>query len=74
MVVDASAAIVAVHQSHDYGHVAGGQDEAHFGAEAEANFALTGGSRTIFTIHDASHRLTAGGAVQTQSRFRISCA
>jgi hypothetical protein len=64
MVVDASAAVVAVHQSHDYGHVPGGQDEAHFGEEAEANFALTGGSRTIFTIHDASHRLTANGSVR----------
>ena len=64
VVVDASAAVVAVHQHHDYAHVVGGQDEAHFGDEAEANYALTGGSSTIYTINDASHRLTASLAVK----------
>ncbi len=64
VVVDASAAVVAVHQSHDYRHVAGGQDEAHFGIEAEQNYALTGGSSTIYTIHDASHRLTGDRSVR----------
>jgi hypothetical protein len=64
VVLDASAVVVAVHQTHDYGHMLGGQDEAHFGEEAEANFALTGGSKTIYTIHDASHRLTAKGEVR----------
>lgn len=59
IVVDASRAVVAVHQRHDYGHVRGGLDEAHFGVEAERNLDLAGGKRHLYTIHDASHRLTA---------------
>ena len=59
IVVDASRAVVAVHQRHDYGHVRGGLDEAHFGVEAERNLELAGGKRHLYTIHDASHRLTA---------------
>jgi len=57
MVVDASRAVVAVHEAHDYNHVAGGQDGAHFGAEAERNLDLAGGKRRLFTIYDSSHRL-----------------
>ncbi len=64
VVVDASAAVVAVHQTHDYGHVPGGHDGAHLGEEALANYALTGGGKTMYTIHDASHRLTARGSVR----------
>ena len=59
IVVDASRAVVAVHQHHDYEHVPGGLDEAHFGVEAERNLELAGGKRHLYTIHDASHRLTA---------------
>jgi hypothetical protein len=58
-VLDASRAVLAVHQHHDYAHV-GSQDEAHFGAEANTNRELAGGSRHLYTIHDASHTLTAG--------------
>jgi hypothetical protein len=57
VVVDATAAVLGVHQRHDYGHISGGQDEAHFGAEAAANLALAGGKRRLYTIYDASHRL-----------------
>jgi hypothetical protein len=62
-VVDASRAVVAVHQTHDYGHMAGGLQEAHFGAEAERNFELAGGRRRIYTIHDATHVLRPGTGV-----------
>lgn len=58
-VVDASAAVRAVHQHHDYAHIPGGQDEAHFGVEAARNLVLAGGKRRLYTIHDASHRLDA---------------
>ncbi len=58
-VVDATSAVLAVHQRHDYAHIAGGQDEAHFGVEAARNLALAGGKRRLYTIHDASHRLDA---------------
>jgi hypothetical protein len=58
-VVDASRAVLAIHQRHDYAHIEGGQDAAHFGAEAARNFELAGGSSRLFTIFDASHRLDA---------------
>jgi hypothetical protein len=64
IVVDATRAVVAVHQRHDYAHVPGGLQEAHFGAEAERNLALAGGMRHLYTIYDASHRLTADGRVR----------
>jgi hypothetical protein len=57
IVVDASDAVLGIHQHHDYAHVAGGQDEAHFGTEAARNLELAGGKRRLYTIHDASHRL-----------------
>jgi hypothetical protein len=63
-VVDATAAVVAVHQRHDYRHVSGGLQEAHFGAEAERNLELAGGKRHLYTIHDASHRLLVDGRIQ----------
>ncbi len=63
-VVDATRAVVAVHQRHDYAHVPGGFEEAHFGDEARRNEELAGGSARIYTIFDASHRLQPGGAVR----------
>jgi glycosyltransferase involved in cell wall biosynthesis len=41
-VVDGTAYITAVHQDHDYAHVAGGRDEAWYGAEAAKNHSLAG--------------------------------
>jgi len=41
-VIDGSEAILAVHQDHHYGHVAGGRDEAWHGEEASRNRALGG--------------------------------
>ena len=64
MVADASDAVVAVHQRHDYRHVAGGLHEAHFGPEAARNLELAGGKRRLYTINDASHRLTADGRLR----------
>jgi hypothetical protein len=57
-VVDATAAVSAIHQKHDYAHLAGGSEEAYYGPEAQHNMSLTGGRRRIYTLHDASHRLT----------------
>jgi hypothetical protein len=64
VVIDASAAVVAVHEQHDYAHVQGGLDEAHFGVEAERNLELAGGKDRLFTIYDASHRLSPDGQVR----------
>lgn len=59
VVVDASRTVLAVHQHHEYGHVTGGHDEAHFGVEAARNRELAGGKRHLYTICDASHKLGA---------------
>ena len=62
-VVDASKAVVAIHQRHDYGHVAGGHEAAYFGAEAMQNDTLALAEGQIFTIHDASHTLAVDGRI-----------
>lgn len=60
-VVDASRAIVAVHQNHDYRHHPQGKQGVWQGEEAGANYRLTGGWRHLRTIADATHRLGASG-------------
>jgi hypothetical protein len=73
VVVDATRAVVSVHQRHDYAHVPGGFEEAHFGGEARRNEELAGGGGRIYTIFDASHRLQPGGTVRRHigSTFRV---
>jgi glycosyltransferase involved in cell wall biosynthesis len=56
VVVDASTAITAIHQNHDYGHHPQGQKGIFDGPEAKINRALMGGRRRYFTISDATHR------------------
>ncbi len=56
-VVDASEAITAIHQDHDYAHLPGGQTHYRL-PESERNVALGGGRETIFTLRDATWRLT----------------
>ena len=58
-VIDATAAVVAVHQRHDYAHLSAGKDAAYYGPEAQRNVELAGGRRHIYTLHDASHRMDA---------------
>lgn len=58
-VVDATDAVVAIHQPHDYAHLADGKNEAYYGEEARQNVALGGGKGHIYTLHDASHRMRA---------------
>jgi hypothetical protein len=60
MVVDATRAVNAVHQGHDYGHLVGGKGEAYYGEEAARNLELAGGKAHLYTIHDASHVLADG--------------
>jgi glycosyltransferase involved in cell wall biosynthesis len=57
VVVDASAAVTAIHQNHDYGHHPQGQSGVFDGPESKFNRALMGGRRRYFTISDATHRL-----------------
>ncbi len=62
-VIDATRAVLAIHQAHHYGHLAGGKEEAYYGEDAAWNSRLVGGRGHIYTIHDASHRLGADGGL-----------
>jgi hypothetical protein len=56
-VVDATDAVVAIHQPHDYTHLTGAKDQAYYGEEARHNVALGGGKAHTYTLHDASHKM-----------------
>jgi hypothetical protein len=60
-VVDVSAAVMAVHQNHDYGHVAQGKPTVYYGEEAGRNYELAGGWKHLRTIADATEVLTEDG-------------
>jgi hypothetical protein len=62
-VIDASEAVTAVHQNHDYAHAAGGYKGARYGPEARRNFALSGGMSHLFTIWDSTHVLSPQGQI-----------
>ena len=57
-VVDASAAVMAVHQNHDYSYHPEGKDGVWHGQEAGGNYQLTGGWKHLRTIADATQVLT----------------
>ena len=57
-VVDATAAVTAIHQRHDYGHVPGGQDWAYKGPEAAENFRIGGSLGRVGSTRDATYVLT----------------
>lgn len=59
--VDASEAIMAVHQNHDYSHHPQKQKGVWEGLEAQRNRKLMGGWHHCFTLADATHRLTSAG-------------
>jgi SAM-dependent methyltransferase len=64
-IIDATTAITAIHQDHDYNHSAGGFRQIWFGKEAQINRDLAGGN--ILTINDAEWSLTEGGQVVPRS-------
>jgi hypothetical protein len=57
-VVDASRAVLAVHQNHDYSHHPEGKPGVWNGEEARRNAQLAGGWRHLRTIADATELLT----------------
>jgi hypothetical protein len=59
IVVDATSAIIAIHQTHDYSHLPDGQ--AHYRLpESAENIRLAGGPRAMFTLADANYVLRDG--------------
>jgi len=63
LVLDASDAVVAVHQNHDYSSHPQGQQGRWYGEGARTNFELAGGWGHLHTIEDATHRMTADSIV-----------
>lgn len=71
-VVDATDVVLAVHQDHDYEHTGRaahgrGRKWVWQGPEAKQNLAMAGGKRNLFTLWDATHRLTRRGVVQRET-------
>ncbi len=62
-VVDGTESITAVHQDHDYGHVAGGRHEAWNGEEAARNRSLAGPADYQGLTTGATWLLRADGAL-----------
>ena len=68
-VIDATRAVTAVHQNHDYGHHPQGAVGIWKGPESIRNVALMGGMERGFTIAHATVRLTSQG-LQTPLTLR----
>lgn len=60
-VVDASQAVVAIHQNHDYAHHPQGMAGVFFNEESRRNLELSGGSSHLHTIEDATYFLGPAG-------------
>ena len=60
-VIDASSAVRAVHQNHDYGYHPQGRKGVFCGEEAARNYELAGGWRHLRTIADATEVLRQDG-------------
>ncbi len=60
-VIDATEAITAVHQNHDFSHHPMGEAGVRKGPEARRNLELLGGYHHCFDVRDANWLLTAKG-------------
>jgi hypothetical protein len=61
LLVDATDAVFAIHQNHDYSHHAQGTSGVWEGKEAQQNLALAGGWDYVFTLADATHEMSPAG-------------
>ena len=57
-VIDATEAVMAIHQNHDYRHLPPEAGDAWKGPEARRNLELAGGGEYRFTLDDVTHKLT----------------
>ena len=73
IVIDATGFVCAIHQRHDYSHLAGGKREAYFGQEARRNQQLAGKWRHLhlYSPIDATHFLSPEGIHHRQLRFAL---
>jgi hypothetical protein len=66
-VIDASEAITALHQNHDYGHLPGGAPHYRH-PESMKNIQLAGGYESMFRLRDADWVLTDQGVRKKSSQ------
>ena len=60
-IVDATGIILALHQFHDYRHVAGQKQTVFLGEDARSNMRHAGGPHSSTMVADATYRLTSSG-------------
>jgi hypothetical protein len=63
-VVDMTRVVRAIHQRHEYGHIAGGQQGAYGGEEARHNLEIYGGVPHAYTLLDVTHELLSNGVIR----------
>jgi hypothetical protein len=63
-VVDMTQVTRAIHQNHEYGHIAGGQKGAYWGEEARRSLVIYGGVPHAFTLLDVTHELLPSGRIR----------
>src|ERR1700736_1143413 len=68
-VVDTTNVARAIHQNHDYAHIAGGQRGAYGGEEARRNLDIYGGVPHAFTLLNVTHELRADRSIR-RVRYR----
>jgi len=73
-VVDASAAVMAIHQNHDYGYHPAGKAGVWTDQLARRNYELAGGRWHLRTIDDATHVLGPGGLEENPERRKRAAA
>lgn len=73
--INATDAVVALHQDHDYAHMAGvpasavnGDFPIHATEETERNLFLAGGHRSLYTVYDATEILSSDGRLVSTLR------
>ena len=63
-VIDASEAVVAVHQNHDYSYHPQGKEGVWEGEAAKRNLELAGGWKSLRSIYHATRQLTSNGQIR----------
>lgn len=63
-VVDMTNVARAIHQRHEYGHIAGGQQGAYAGEEARRNLEIYGGVPHAYTLLNVTHELLGNGEIR----------
>src|SRR6266581_2675195 len=70
VVVDASEAVMAIHQNHDYGYHPAGKTGVWNDELSRRNYRLAGGRWHLRTIDDATHVLSPNGLKANEARTR----